>query len=80
MSSIEDFAKLLGMCPLVSDVEITEDNQLTFHVIVDDPNDADECYEKCAKVDKILMSWGISEDQLIYNDCEDCLNEGCINF
>jgi hypothetical protein len=76
--NIDDIKSLLEKCPLVEGVSIQGDDQVVFHVIVDDPEDREECYTKCAIVDKFLSSLGIDEERIQYNDCEGYENEGSV--
>lgn len=81
MQDMQAIVTLLSSCPLVSDVSIQGDNdQVAFIVIVDDVNDRDEVYYKCAKVDAVLLSFGVKIEQIMYNDCEELENEGAIDF
>lgn len=68
---------LLSQCALVNDVEMLDD-QVTFHVIVNDPSDEDECFDKGEIVTELLTQFGVDRDKIMFNDCEDYLNEGTI--
>ena len=71
---------LISVCTLVSDVGIQNGNQVYFHLSNVDPDDMDECSDKGLEFTEFLIALGISEDDIQWNECEGCYDEGMVSL
>ena len=72
--------KLISVCTLVSDVGIQNGNQVYFHLTNVNPDDMDECCDKGGEFTEFLISLGITDEMIVWNDCEGCYDEGMVSL
>lgn len=71
---------LISTCPLIEDTGIQNGNEVYFHLVGVDQDDMEECSDKGHEVDKFLISIGVNEEDIMWNDCEGNYGEGMVSL